>query len=181
MFFVLLISIPFFALKDQLFIAKIIGIVTVITLSVALWVWKNQSAKLSGVKNRVRLNLNDRFWLNQNCPFYSSLSKTDKQAFTDRAGLFLGNCSIRLDEGMELSKEDYIAIASSFVISTWHSFTGTIGFSKEVFIINSSLGEQSTKPPLATTIQFEIKDILGHIKSSPEDLLVGKNPWTVEM
>lgn len=181
LFLLLLVSIPFFASIGQLTLAKIIGIVTVITLSVALWVWKRQSASKHGVKNRISINLNDRFWLNQHCPFYTSLSKKDKVAFTDRIGLFLGNHSLFHHPDLVLVKEDYIAIASSWVISTWLSFDGFHELNDGCFISGSQLNEQSA-PSFHNSELFtvELKDVLLHFKSPIGKLNSGKNPWLVE-
>ena len=42
-----------------------IGILTVVTLSYALWLRKNQTIRKINRKSRIRINLNDKFWLNE--------------------------------------------------------------------------------------------------------------------
>ena len=181
LFLLLLVSIPLFASIGQLTLSKIVGIATVITLSIALWIWKSQSATKYGVKNRISINLNDRFWLNQHCPFYSALSKNDKVAFTDRIGLFLGNQSLFHHPELVLVKEDYIAIASSWVISTWSSYDGFLKLNDGCFISDSQLDLQSELAINNSELfTVELKEVLNHFKSPITELNLGNNPWLVE-
>jgi len=178
LFFILLVLIPVFAFIGQLVLAKMVGVFTVLTLSIALWIWKNQSAKLSGVKNRIRLNLNDRFWLNQNCPFYASLSSQDKVVFADRIGLFLGNNAIFHHQEIQLVKEDYIAIASSHVISTWNTFNDLTNTFSEVYLINNTLDNNEFRKE--NRIVLHVDQVMSHFKLMSPLQSQENNPWLIE-
>ena len=178
LFFILLVFIPVFAIIGQLVLAKIVGVCTVLTLSIALWIWKNQSAKLSGVKNRIKLNLNDRFWLNQNCPFYASLSSQDKVVFADRIGLFLGSKAIFHHQEIQLVKEDYIAIASSHVISSWNAFNDLTNTFSEVYIIKNRPKNSEFQKENRVVMHFD--DVVSHFKLTPSLHDHENNPWLVE-
>lgn len=178
LFFILLVLVPVFATIGQLGLAKIAGIFTVLSLSIALWIWKNQSAKLSGVKNRIRLNLNDRFWLNQNCPFYASLSSQEKVVFADRIGLFLGSKAIFHHQEIQLTKEDYIAIASSHVIATWNAFNDLTNTFSEVYLItNAQTTDEFQKE---NRIVLHVDQVMSHFKLIPPLPIQENNPWLVE-
>jgi Mlc titration factor MtfA (ptsG expression regulator) len=178
LFFILLVLIPVFAIIGQLVLAKIVGVCTVLTLSIALWIWKNQSAKLSGAKNRIKLNLNDRFWLNQNCPFYASLSSQDKVVFADRIGLFLGSKAICHHQEIQLVKEDYIAIASSHVISAWNAFNDLTNTFSEVYIIKNEPKNSEFQKENRVVMYFD--DVVSHFKLTPSQHDHENNPWLVE-
>lgn len=178
LFFILLVLIPVFATIGQLFLAKIVGIFTVLTLSIALWVWKNQSAKLSGVKNRIILNLNDRFWLNQNCPFYASLSNQDKIVFVDRIGLFLGNKAILHDQEIQLAKEDYIAIASSHVISNWNAFSDLKNTFSEVYLVKNTSSKSEILNEDRVVLNYD--HVMSYFQLIPTLHTQENNPWLIE-
>jgi MtfA peptidase len=119
LFVLLLGSIPLFIIQEQIGIAKFVGFITVVGVSIALWIWRKQSQKLSSKKPRVILNLNDRFWLEHNIPFYKKLNKAEKKIFEDRVGLFLSEIIVtELDKEVP-EKETCFYVASSAVIAYW--------------------------------------------------------------
>ncbi len=119
LFVILLGSIPVLILKEEIGIAKFVGVITIVGVSIALWVWRKQTASMSEKKARVLLNLNDKFWLERQIPFYKTLNKAERITFVDRVGLFLSE--IRITEvGKEVpEKETCLYVASSAVIAYW--------------------------------------------------------------
>lgn len=175
LFFVLLVAIPVLAYVNQLLLAKVTGIITVVMLSIALWVWKKQSAQLHGTKNRVKLNLNDRFWLNQNCPFYAALSKEDKIVFTDRMGLFLGNTLIQKDQNLQLTKEDYFIVAASYVMSKWNSSFSLMSLPREIQLLKSAEKKQLFRSDDSVIVTLE--EVGSHFRSLPSPTVIENNFW----
>jgi len=95
-FFVLLVSIPLLMFSGYFLIAKLIGVMTVVLLSLALRLWMYKTKKEYNPIERVKINLNDRFWLSKHITFYNQLSSTDKIIFEDRVGIFLSRVPIIL-------------------------------------------------------------------------------------
>jgi hypothetical protein len=119
-FFLLILGlIPICLLLNQVFLAKSLGILAVVSLSFALWIWKRQLTNEYGSNNRIKVNLNDVFWLNQHIPFYTRLSKADKIVFENRLGLFLGSMNFRIMLEKYESKEALLFIGSSAVQAFW--------------------------------------------------------------
>lgn len=115
----LLASIPILMLNEQFQLAKLLGFLTILSVSVALFIWRKQTKKLSGKKSRVMLNLNDRFWLEHHIPFYRKLNKADRIVFEDRIGLFLSDIRVTDVEREMPEKETCFYVAASAVIAYW--------------------------------------------------------------
>jgi hypothetical protein len=158
-FFLLILGlIPVSLLLNQVFLAKALGILAVVSLSFALWVWKRQLAEKFGANNRIKVNLNDVFWLNQHVPFYTNLSKSDKIVFENRLGLFLGAINFRTTLKDKEGKEALLFLGSSAIQAFW-------GFPPIAFVSIESIGispvEQdlimdSTGQPLMYNVVFSL-------------------------
>ena len=118
-FFILLITVPILLKSDFKILAKVIGLIVILTLSVALWVWRTQTIRNIKRKARVSLNLNDQYWLNEHILFYRNLSKNAKVIFEDRIGLFLAEIKITEVGKVIPEKSTCLYVASSAVISFW--------------------------------------------------------------
>jgi Mlc titration factor MtfA (ptsG expression regulator) len=118
-FFVLLFSVPPLMASEMKITAKVLGIVVIVAISTALWIWRIQTVKRMQRKARVMLNLNDRFWLNQHISFYKKLSARDKIIFEDRVGLFLAEITITEVGNSAPQKSTCLYVASSAVITFW--------------------------------------------------------------
>lgn len=116
---ILLVAIPILLKSDYKLTAKIFGVAVIMTISFALWYWRLQTIRRIKKRARIRLNLNDRFWLNSHIRFYKGLTRSDKLVFEDRVGLFLAE--IRITEiGKDIPvKSTCLYVASSAVISFW--------------------------------------------------------------
>lgn len=118
-FLVLLLFVPLLISANYNFLAKILGIVITVLISIALWNWRMQTARKIIKASRIKLNLNDRFWLDRHIKFYSKLNKSDKIVFEDRMGLFLAEIIIS-EIGKEVpDKETCFYVASSAIIAYW--------------------------------------------------------------
>jgi len=118
-FVVLLGSIPILIVNGEVGMAKFLGVTTVVSVSIALSIWRKQTKKLSSHKQRVILNLNDRFWLERHIPFYKKLNKSDRTTFEDRIGLFLSEIRVTEINKDLPEKETCLYVASSAVIAFW--------------------------------------------------------------
>lgn len=118
-FLVLLLFIPLLISANYNFQAKILGILIIILISIALWNWRMQTARKIIKASRVKLNLNDRFWLDHHVKFYKNLNKADKIIFEDRMGLFLAEIIIT-EVGKEVpEKETCFYVSASAIIAYW--------------------------------------------------------------
>ncbi len=118
-FFLLLTLVPFLLKNGNVASAKLIGVITTVGISVALWIWRTQTLKRNDRHARIALNLNDRHWLQQNIPFYTKLNKTDKKVFEDRIGLFLSDVAVTEIDKEVPDKETCLYVASSAVYAYW--------------------------------------------------------------
>jgi Mlc titration factor MtfA (ptsG expression regulator) len=140
-FFLMLICIPAFAMNDQMLTAKIFGVTTVVGVSIALRVWRKQTKSLMNKKSRVSINLNDRYWLNENIPFYTKLSKSDKIIFEDRMGLFLSEITVtEVDKEMP-EKETCFYVAASAIMAFWGLPYWKYGDLSEVLVYPDNFNE----------------------------------------
>lgn len=118
-FFVLLITIPALLGSELKDTAKIVGVVVIVLLSIALWYWRTQTIRRVKRRLRIPLNLNDRYWLNENITFYKHLSKQNKLIFEDRLALFLAEIVISEIGKKVPEKSTCFYVASSAVIAFW--------------------------------------------------------------
>lgn len=118
-FFLLLITVPILIQSDFKVLAKVVGVIVIVTLSIALWYWRTQTIRKMKRLARIRLNLNDRFWLNEHIPFYKLLNNSDKIVFEDRIGLFLAEIKITEIDKEVADKATCLYVASSAIITFW--------------------------------------------------------------
>jgi hypothetical protein len=98
-FFLLLITIPVLLFFGWVLPAKILGVFTVLLLSFSVRFWLYRTKKEFDPKERVRLNLNDRFYMKRELPFYPNMNATDQKALEDRMGVLLSRVPICLSSG----------------------------------------------------------------------------------
>jgi len=92
-FLISLLSIPLFIWLDYLLLAKIIGFIVTVSIVVALRIWLGKLAK-AGRPERISLNANDQFDLNQWIITLNQWPESDRQALIHRVGLILPNLTI---------------------------------------------------------------------------------------
>lgn len=119
LFSILLSIIPILFLLGYTFVGKILGFILIVSLSVALSIWRKQTIKQMAYQQRVRLNTNDRFWLNASVKFYKELNAKDKSVFEDRVGLILANVEITDLKGNVTERTEAIALCALATIFLW--------------------------------------------------------------
>jgi Mlc titration factor MtfA (ptsG expression regulator) len=133
-FFILLICVPLLIQNGQTGSAKLLGFIVVVGVTIALMVWRKQTKALMKHKNRVALNLNDRFWLERNIPFYKKLKKSDRKIFEDRIGLFLAEIIVTEVDKEIVDKDTCLFVASSAVFAYWDLPFWNYGKLREVLV-----------------------------------------------
>lgn len=118
-FFVLLMFIPVLIMVNLAFLAKCFGFIVIILVSIALFRWRTQVSRQIRKSSRIKMTLNERFWLDRNIYFYHLLSKADKIIFEDRIGLFLAEIKITQVEKDIPEKDVCLYVASSAIIAYW--------------------------------------------------------------
>jgi hypothetical protein len=111
-FFLLLFTIPVFLMMGWIVPAKILGVITVLLLSFSVRLWLYRTKKEYDPKERIRMNLNDRFWMKKEFPFYNSMNSSDKKIFEDRVGVFLSKVPVCYSSG-ELLKDRTLALRTA--------------------------------------------------------------------
>ncbi|MEX1193002.1 MAG: M90 family metallopeptidase [Brumimicrobium sp.] len=138
LFLILLGAIPILLYNKGVETAKIIGFVVVIAVLIALWYWSYNVRKKSNRNQRIKLNTNDKFWLEKNIPFYKRLSKKDKKIFIDRVGIFLADIQVTEVDKEVPEKETCLYVASSAVIAYWGLPYWNYGDLSEVLVYPSN-------------------------------------------
>lgn len=138
LFLILLGAIPVLLLMDSNNIAKLFGVLVVVAIVAALWYWRIQSRVRSPRNQRVQINTNDRYWLDEYIPFYKSLSQKDKIIFEDRIGIFLADVIITEVNKEVAEKETCFYVASSAVIAYWGLPYWNYGELSEVLVYPSN-------------------------------------------
>lgn len=134
LFLALLTGIPLLLKGEVTSIAKLLGVLVVVAIVAALWYWRIETRKKSPRNQRVKLNINDKFWLKENIPFYATLGKESKLIFEDRIGIFLADVQIT-EIGKEIAdKETCLYVASSAVIAFWGLPYWNYGDLREVLV-----------------------------------------------
>ena len=157
LFSILLSVIPVLFLTGNPVLGKIFGIVLTISLSVALWIWRQQTRKFIAYNQRIRLNTNDRFWLKNHVPFYLHLGAKDQVIFEDRLGLVLSNVTILDLDDAVVDRNDAIALSALATIFTWD--LPLFVFENSNWKISQSDTIKQTEPELVFSL-YQIKNEL---------------------
>ncbi len=119
LFVSMLSLIPILILMNYIVLAKFIGVVLIISVTLALMYWRMQTKKRNTKAMRVAITINEKFWLLNNVSFYKGLSSEDKAAFLDRVALFLSEVNVAILGNNDLDKTDLLPLAVNAVQSTW--------------------------------------------------------------
>ena len=144
-FGVMLMVIPLFLILHLTVLAKITGVVVVVLISIALRLWRLQTLAKRNKVLRIKMTLNERFWLERHVAFYYFLSKSDKIVFEDRIGLFLAEIIIT-EKGKEIpEKSTCLLVAASSIIAFWDLPFWDYGDLREVMVYSDEvLGQENT-------------------------------------
>jgi MtfA peptidase len=143
-FFGVLFCIPLFVQLDEVVMAKVLGIILVVGIVVALWYWRIQTRVRAPRKQRIKMNVNDKYWLDKNVSFYATLSKSDKQVFEDRIGIFLADVVITEVDKEVPEVETCLLVASSAVIAFWGLPYWNYGGLREVLVYPTNFNMDNT-------------------------------------
>lgn len=122
-------------------LAKALGIFTIVAVAIALNVWRIQTIKRNARANRIRLNLNDRFWLKEHIHFYNTLSKAERRVFEDRVGLFLTQVVVTEIGKEEVDKSTCLYVAASAIMAYWGLPYWNYADLKEVLVYPENFNE----------------------------------------
>jgi Mlc titration factor MtfA (ptsG expression regulator) len=144
LFLFLLGAIPILLLMESSNVAKLLGVLLVVAIVAALWYWRIQSRVRSPRNQRIRINTNDRFWLEDKIPFYKQLTPADKVIFEDRIGIFLADIVVTEVNKEVAEKETCFYVACSAVIAYWGMPYWNYGDLSEVLVYPSNFDIDNT-------------------------------------
>ncbi|MGM0477870.1 MAG: M90 family metallopeptidase [Bacteroidota bacterium] len=143
LFLVLLSAIPVILHYKGFNIAKILGVMVVIGIVAALWVWRINTRKKAPRNERIQIDTNDKFWLNEKISFYRKLKKDDQKTFRDRLGIFLADVTITEVGKDQPEKSTCLYVASSAVIAFWGLPYWNYADLQEVIVYPSNFDEDN--------------------------------------
>jgi hypothetical protein len=118
---------------EELIIAKIIGVFSLILVIIALRVWLRISRFNSEKIERIVLNKNQLFELERNYLFFNKISEAEKQIILNRTGLILAELKFIIDPDDEFSKDEIIDIAFNISISQLdHDYKSFVGYQLKI-------------------------------------------------
>lgn len=109
--FFTLFSIPILIVYNNILIAKIVGVITVVLTSIAIRYWMRIARLKSGTSSRVLLTNNDLFDMKRKYSFLKEMTNTDFIALRDRVGVVLSRCKFIDELGNHYSKEESIHLS----------------------------------------------------------------------
>lgn len=151
-FFLLLATIPLLLISNQIFFAKLLGVIFVTLISIALWRWRTQTVRDIVRVSRIKMTLNEKFWLDRHIPFYYNLSKSDKKIFEDRIGLFLAEIRITEIDKEVPEKDVCLYVASAAIIAYWGLPYWNYGELSEVLVYPDNFTDENTISSTGTVI-----------------------------
>lgn len=80
-FALLLISVPVLIIAGHVFLAKLLGIVLVVLVSVAIRFWVGRANKMTKATTVIKLNADNRFVIDKYYPAYKSMSSKERREF----------------------------------------------------------------------------------------------------
>jgi hypothetical protein len=119
LFVVLLATIPILIKMEYVVLAKTLGVILIFSITIALMIWRNQTASMNHKLSRIAITINEKYWLRDNVQFYRTLLNSDKQLFEDRIALFLSEVQVAELGVNDPDKDLFLMLASSVTISTW--------------------------------------------------------------
>jgi hypothetical protein len=119
LFVLLLATIPVLINMNYVGFAKFLGIILIFSITIALMIWRNQTATMNNKSSRIAITINEKHWLRDNVQFYRALQNNDKQVFEDRIALFLSEVQVAELGVNDPDKDLFLMLASSVSMSTW--------------------------------------------------------------
>ena len=159
----LLVFIPILLLVELNQFAKILGVVMVLITTFALRYWLYRANRLGQDTPKVKLNVNDKFFLESSLPIYKGMNSSAKKIFEERLGRVLAEVDFDRKDRKQVSRDEGLAFAALLTCATFNetykSWKGKVVVFKETEGIETLL--QGEKP--VYFISFE--EILKELKS----------------
>ncbi|RFC55179.1 M90 family metallopeptidase [Brumimicrobium aurantiacum] len=144
LFTVALASIPVILHHKGFGSAKILGIVVVILVVAALWVWRINTRKKSPRNAKINLTVNDKHWMNRYISFYKRLDNKDKVIFENRIAIFIADVTITEIGKDKPEKETCLYVAASAIIAFWGLPYYNYGNLQEVLVYPSNFDDDNS-------------------------------------
>lgn len=109
---IFLVLIPILLLVELSQFAKILGLVMVLLTTFALRYWLFRANKLGKDHPKIKLNTNDRYFLNSALPIYKSMDSGARKIFEERLGRVLAELEFDNKEGKMVSRDEGLAFGS---------------------------------------------------------------------
>ena len=162
LFFLLLITIPFLLILGLVVPAKIAGVITVLALSFSVRYWLYRTKKEFDPKERIRINLNDRFWMKKEFIFYNEMSPANKKIFEDRIGIILSKVPMCLSSGeLIIDRTLALRLAAHLLNGAQDADIFMLQLPAAVILESDSWDERMNLLRNQENVQFVSKDSLG--------------------
>lgn len=131
----LLVFIPILLLVELNQFAKILGVVMVLITTFALRYWLYRANRLGQEVPKVKLNVNDKFFLESSLPIYKGMESSTKKIFDERLGRVLAETDFDRKDHKQVSRDEGLAFAALLTCitfgETYKSLKGKVVVFKE--------------------------------------------------
>ena len=118
-FLCLLSAIPICIVFDLVVVAKICGVILVVSILFAMKYWFAVSKNRNNIVPRVVLNKNDLFDLSRDFKSFSDLNEEDQRVVLNRIGLLLARAKFVNQDHELLERRESIQISYLYIIEHW--------------------------------------------------------------
>lgn len=118
-FVLLLTAVPVLITVKWVLVAKVVGIVLIMTVAVALRIWLHDANKNKVSPGTIKFTINDRFSMSDLSPLYKEASKKQQREIERRLGRLVSELDFDSFDGAECRKEDCLALGLALMFITW--------------------------------------------------------------
>lgn len=159
LFFLLLVLVPVLAFNGIILPAKILGVVLVLTLSVALRVWMRNSGKLKLSPDTIKFSINERYTLNEYSPLYSAASKQLKKEIEKRLGKLVSELAFDQTDGKDPNGEECLLAGLLILFANWDSgYINSVGKIVVLCDAESEVEDSKNEPLLLFLVKSKVKE-----------------------
>jgi hypothetical protein len=105
-FALLLISVPVLIIAGYVLLAKLLGIVLVVLVSVAIRFWVSRANKMTKATTVIKLNTDNRFVIDKYYPAYKSMSSKERLEFESEIVYILQHVLFDDNQNEEINSDD---------------------------------------------------------------------------
>ena len=138
-FAVLLTAIPLLMNSNNVLWAKIAGVIVVVGISIALRYWLYKTGKIKPRVAEVKLNANDKFYLDAHSPLFRSLEGKKKKEFLRILTRVLAELDFDCEREGQVSRDEGLAFATLLSILLYKEEVKSQKNKIVVFTISSEL------------------------------------------